>query len=313
MQPLEQVLASLACGSIFMFFSELLFWARLRPGDSLPGWLGTWMLYSAMAFVFLSLVARFRIRSIWALFLAGAVFGWLTEGLIVQTAYESLPLSLSFTGLAWHALLTVWVGWYALRRALARSLRSVVLTASVIGLAYGLWSISWWVQPDGGVMEPLDFAAYTFGASLPVVCAYWLFARTGAAMKAPGRLSGWIAAGLLLIYFVFITIPAAPWAALILPLLLALVWLTLRHNRQVESGASLLDELPGSVPPWRYAGLLALPLSAAVLYSLAFMLGLRWQTHWLLYLLTTPAGFILFIVSLVKVWRRKRAGDLFQA
>jgi hypothetical protein len=260
-----------------------------------------------MAFVFLSLVARFRIRSIWALFLAGAVFGWLTEGLIVQTAYENLPLSLSFTGLAWHALLTVWVGWFAVRRALARSLRSVLLTASVIGLLYGLWGISWWLEPDGGVMLPLDFAAYTFGASLPVVCAYWLFARTGAAMKTPGSLSGWIAAGLLLIYFVFVTIPAAPWAALILPLLLALVWLTLRHNRQVESGVSLLEQPAGHVPAWRYAGLLALPLSAAVFYSLAFWLDLRWQTNWLVYLLTTPAGFILFFMSLVKVWRRKTA------
>ncbi len=101
----------IATGFIFFYFSEQLFWARPRPGDSPGGWLATWMAYSALAFIFLVILNHFRVSSIWVVFLAGAAFGWITEGVVVQTTYESLPLSISFTGLAWHALITVlWAG-----------------------------------------------------------------------------------------------------------------------------------------------------------------------------------------------------------
>ena len=60
----------------------------------------------------------------------------MTEGIVVQTAYEDLPLSLSFTGLAWHALISVWVGWYAVRRALFSGLKATLLLSAIIGFAY---------------------------------------------------------------------------------------------------------------------------------------------------------------------------------
>ena len=130
MRILNPFLAILAGGYILMFYSEFLFWARIRPKDSLLEWLMTWLVYSFLAFAFLAGMARFRVSTVWALFLAVAVFGWLAEGLIVQTAYESLPLSISslavraaFTGLAWHALISVGVGWYVVRRALSAGLR----------------------------------------------------------------------------------------------------------------------------------------------------------------------------------------------
>ena len=103
----KQILGVLATGYILFYYSELVFWARAKPTDSLPNWISTWLAYSLLAFVFLAIVARFRVHTIWALFLAGAVFGWMTEGIVVQTTYEDLPLSLSFTGLAWHALISI--------------------------------------------------------------------------------------------------------------------------------------------------------------------------------------------------------------
>ncbi len=122
MRILRQILGILATGYILFFYSELMFWARVRPGDALKDWVSTWLLYSLLGYILLTLIARFRVSGIWALFLAGAVFGWLAEGLVVQTAYDSLPLSISFTGLAWHALISVCVGWYAVRRALDNGL-----------------------------------------------------------------------------------------------------------------------------------------------------------------------------------------------
>lgn len=305
MRVIRQIIGTLATGYILMFYSEWLFWARVRPEDSLSGWIGAWLLYSIMAYVTLSVIARFRVVSIWALFLVGAVFGWLTEGVIVQTAYELLPLSLSFTGLAWHALITIWVGFYAVNKALRSAVHTTVTVATVIGIAFGFWAISWWVEPDGGVTHPADFALFTFATTLLLIVAYWTYSRTIPGVFRPSRLADVLAAVLLLLYYIFVTIPAAGWAALILPVLLSGLFLTLRHNRRVEDRDSLLAG-PGAAGKARnYLGLLALPLTAAAIYSAAYYLGLRWQTNWIVYMIATPAGFILLAVACIKVWRVK--------
>ncbi len=311
MRILKQILGILATGYILFFHSEVMFWARLRPEDSLGNGVSTWLLYSLMAYIFLTILARFQVFTVWALFLAGAVFGWLTEGLVVQTAYESLPLSISFTGLAWHALITVCVGWYAVRRALHSGLRSILLWGAGIGLAYGFWAISWWLEPDGGMAAPFDFAKYAFSSSLLLILAYLIHDCTVPGVFKPNRTVEIVIAILLLIYFMLVTIPAAPISAVLLPVLLAGIYLTLRQNQWTETGGSLLDSLAGAKNPWHYLALLVLPLTASAFYWVAFSLGFRWHTNWVLYLVTTPAGFILLVISLVKVWSRKPSSGGF--
>src|SRR5512145_1918145 len=175
MKTFKNVLLVLSTGYIFVFFSEHLFWARIRPDDSLMNWVSTWTAYSLMAFIFLHLVTHFKVANRWSLFLAGAAFGWMAEGIVVQTAYEMLPLSISFTGLAWHALITVWIGWYALQKSLLSPQRgSTLITSALIGLGYGLWATSWWGEPDGGVAPAIQFALFSFSAVIPAIVAYWL-------------------------------------------------------------------------------------------------------------------------------------------
>ena len=72
---LKNILLVFSTGYIFVYFSEHLFWSRIHPGDSFKDWFDAWMIYSLMAFVFLVLVTYFRVKNIWALFLAGAAFG----------------------------------------------------------------------------------------------------------------------------------------------------------------------------------------------------------------------------------------------
>src|SRR5208337_596700 len=83
---------------------------------AVPDFLITWIAYCLLGWIFLDLVRRFRVASFTALFLCGAVFGWVDEGVVVDTLYGNptnpFPLSISFTGLAWHAMLSVCVGWY---------------------------------------------------------------------------------------------------------------------------------------------------------------------------------------------------------
>jgi len=301
----KQLLGVLATGYILFYYSELVFWARVKPTDNLSEWAGTWLAYSLLAFVFLAVVARFRVHTVWALFLAGAVFGWMTEGIVVQTTYEDLPLSLSFTGLAWHALISVWVGWYAVRRALYSGLRSTLLLAAAIGFMYGLWALSWWVEPGEVPAPPLEFAQYTFVSTLLLILAHGLYDRTVPAYFVPNRIVEGTVALLFLLYFAFIAVPAAPLAVVILPVLLLLIYLALRRNRQRETRRPLHTCFVRTDQTWHYLALLLIPVAASLVYAAAYYAGVRWYTNWILYLITTPAGFILFVISYFKVWRMK--------
>ena len=306
MKLLKNILLVLSTGYIFVYFSEHLFWARIRPDDSLVGWMGAWIAYSLLAFVFLTLVAYFKIKNIWSLFLAGAAFGWLAEGVIVQTTYESLPLSISFTGLAWHALITVWIGWYALRKSFFASFSTLKLSA-VIGACYGLWAIAWWTEPDGGVSSVADFAAFSLVTTILVILAYWLANWSATAPFLPNRRVTLCISGIFILYFLFVTVPAMPLALGILPILLGLVYLGLHRNRLASDETSMINELTGNIPAWNFLSLLALPVTGILVYWIALSLNLHWHTNWILYLIATPLGFILFGLSLYRSWRHEPA------
>jgi hypothetical protein len=138
----------LATGYTLFFYSERMFWSFLRPGDKPVDFLLTWIVYSIMAWVFLLLIRKCRIVSFPAVFLAGAVYGWLAEGIVVDTMYGNkdnpFPASVSFTGLAWHALISVGVGWYWQARLLtAGNWKQIAMLSVALGLGWRLWA-GWW-------------------------------------------------------------------------------------------------------------------------------------------------------------------------
>jgi hypothetical protein len=49
---IKQILGVLVTGYILFYYSELVFWARVKPTDSLPEWTSTWLAYSLLVFVF---------------------------------------------------------------------------------------------------------------------------------------------------------------------------------------------------------------------------------------------------------------------
>jgi hypothetical protein len=299
-----QLLRVLTVGYMLMYFSEHLFWAQMRPDDSLANWISTWLAYSLAAFVFLTLLSVFRVTSKWALFLAAAVFGWLVEGVIVQTTYEQLPLSISFTGLAWHALISVMLGWYAIPKILLKNSAFATLrVAGLAGLGYGLWAIYWWIE-EGQASSIVEFATFSFASTSVLIFAYWLNNLVSKQLFAPSLLVIGLNSLAFLLFFVFVTVPAAPVALLLLPVLLALAVWGLWKTR-LAPGQPLLESLTGTIYCWNYLLLLLLPLIAVAVYSLAWTLNLRLNTNWVLYLITTPLGFGLFGYSLYKAWRAK--------
>ncbi len=75
----HNLLLALVNGFILFFLSERLFWSVWRPGDSLPDQVVTWLAYSTLAYLFLATVRLFRVNDIGSFYLAGAIYGWLTD------------------------------------------------------------------------------------------------------------------------------------------------------------------------------------------------------------------------------------------
>jgi hypothetical protein len=303
---MKKAFLTLSSGYIIMFFSEQVFWARYRPDQDTPGdWLLTWLAYSLVAYVFLCAIRLFRVRQLWVLFLCGALVGWLTEGVIVQTMYADFPINLAWTGLAWHALISVMFGWYILRRVLLQNNPpKTTLVAGLAGSMWGIWAISWWSEDPITRNSPAVFAAFAFVTTGLLIASEWVFDRSIQADFAPNRwvLSG--ICGLLVLNFALVAVPAVPIAIPILLPLLALVLFALWRNRQTETGFNLFENLQGSIRPTNFAALLSMPATAAIVYTVADLFRLEARTNYLVFGFTIVAGTLLFIISLVKTLKQ---------
>jgi hypothetical protein len=304
----KKLVVVLANGYILFFFSERVFWSFLRPGDRIYEIVLGWLVYSLLAWVFLLLVRQCRAASFPSLFLAGAVFGWLAQGVVVDTLYGNsdnpFPASISFTGLAWHALISVGIGWYAQ----ARVLRSgkplgIALFSLAVGLGWGLWA-GWWPAELGRANTSLlRFAAHALICIIPL-CASWLvLGAVRADWFRPARLEMPLLLSLVGLFFVGVRVPATPRSALILPPLLLLCAYGLHRNRIQEQRPDLLELTLGHVRPSSCLPLFLIPATAIVVYAPVAGCGLTLPTNWLLYVITMPLGFICLLGSLWAVHR----------
>lgn len=298
----NRLLLVLSAGYILMYFSEHMFWARFRPGeDNLTNYLSTWIAYSLAGYAVLAVISIFRVRRAAALFLAGAVFGWLVEGVIVGTTYEALPLSISFTGLAWHALISVGIGLWAVPNILSRNRPWIPRVSIGIGMFFGAWGINWNANPEEYHASVPEFMLFAAASTVLLILAYGIFT---AVRRVPARIHP--VEGVLLVilalFFFFFQVTAQPIAACVLPVLMGTAFLALWRNRRRELNGSLLAEPLAPVPAWALAALLLIPLAAAAVYAPVVWPGMKIQTNVLFYLLLTPLGFILFIVSLLRIW-----------
>jgi hypothetical protein len=315
----QRVAIALSTGYIIVYFGEFMFWATPdREGMDLGGMAAVWVLYSIMAYPFLCVVSYFRVRDPWAVFLAGAFYGWFEEGLVVQTTYGTpntpYPMSISFTALAWHAPIDVFVGWYLVRRVLAENrLRTTLALASGIGLFYGLWAIFWWNEPPEPMKVLLEegrkdvvlvhFALFVFGTTAMLTVAYWLFQRVQIIEYKPSKVELWLLGTATLLYYALVTVPAAPRALWVLPPLLAVTFWALLNIRRVETLPDAIVAYPEPVQTRNYLMLLAIPVVASAVYFVALAVDLRLATNLVFFYVATPVGAIAWLVSVVMCGR----------
>lgn len=306
----KRITMLLSTGYILMFFSEFVFYGEISPeagatAPSLPESLMLWGIYAALGYLMLALIKGFRVRSVWALFLVGAAYGWLLEGVVVSTMYEDLPFQVHFTGIAWHAPLDVLVGWYLIQKLLReRSQFKTMVVASLLGLCWGLWVIwRWW--EEGTPITLGNFALFTWSTTLLLIFAYWLLGKCQLAEFRSSKRALWILAGLLLLWFVLTVLPSYSFAILVLLPLLALIYLALRKNKCTEPSADLLSTLERQPRALNCACLLLTPLLATASYALCLALDLRIPINAILYVLSSILGIGMFIISVVKILRRR--------
>jgi len=288
-----------------VFFSELLFWGT----DSFPSLVETWIYYTLVTYIFLAAVAHFRVNSVWSLFLAGALYGWLTEGVLVQTLYENLPLSISNTGLSWHALISILIGWYAMRTALiAKRPYRALLLGLVIGVLWGTWISLWGYQHEPGVAPPtLGRMLLLTSAAVPGLALSYGAQNRLASHFAPHKVEIGVVTALLLVLFLFGAVPAYPLALVVLPALLLVLFLGFRRQkRNNPAGESFITSLSGRIPSQNYLGLLLMAPAALSSFAVESITGLTPLPQFAIHALIVPAGFALLILSLVKIHRKNK-------
>ena len=314
---------SLATGYILFYYGEMIFWATPdREGIGFVNGAMTWLIYSIIGFAFLCVVSIFRARNFWAVFLAGACFGWFVEGIFVQTMYgipeTPFPMSISFTGLAWHTLISVVVGWFFMRKALAEvSLWPTTAVAGLLGIFYGLWAVFWWTEPPEAMASLIDagrkdlllfnFSVFSVVTNGFLIVAHWAYNRFASYQFRPSRIELGILGAVFLLYYAFVTVPAVPRALWVLPPLLGLTFWALHCNRQMESRPDAITAFHAPISALKYGCLLLIPGVAIVIYAVALAADASLRTNMVVYYVSSALGAALWIMSIV-VLTTKRYG-----
>lgn len=283
---------TLAVGYVLFFYSEMMFWARWRSEDTPSGLMITWLIYSVLAFFVLLLASRFKAGDIYSVFLVGAIFGWLVEGVVVQTVYTDFPFGIVWTPLAWHALISVLIGIYLAGKALSEwETRDSLLFFVLLGAFWGFWA-SYWKLEGGYAVGLRDFALYAFFSTIPLLPSYAVIHKLALEEFKPTRAEiGSFTA--VLLFFAFFTFLAVPFSALLLP---PLIGITLYVLRRLKRKSFFSDY--GGVEISRYPMLLLMPVSALLVYALTRKVW--FEVNVPTALVTSGLGIALFLKAIYK-------------
>ena len=319
----NRLLFAALTAAVLVVFSEKIYWYIQGYG-----FLELLLFYFFPTYVFLWAIEAFRVRRWAPLFLAAALFGFLVEGVLAPVLYEDGLLGLfhvSYTSLAWHALLSVLFGWYWLRRLLIQGNdRRIIIWSLIFGLFWGLWSLVYWLpenlndaallaegftlgkwQVGAFAIHALLFTAVLAISHLALVRGYWQ------ASFKPSRYeigAVWLA---IIAYFIVNVALAIPFAPVKLAVLLALVFLPLWANRQRQPEGSLLVDLAKPVVEKKVVLLFVMPLVATAVYGLAFFLQpdedvIRLVSAAPLIWIPTILGGVFFVAAIFFTWRGAR-------
>ncbi len=289
--------ATIGLALAVVIWSEWWFWGRWRPEDSALGFVETVLGYALVVQIVRFVCARWGVAASGAgawrrVFLAGALYGWLVEGVLVTTVIDDLPLTLVNTALSWHALFTVLLGWWWMPRALAASARSSLVALVAVGIGVGGWA-SFWRFEEGAspsVPEYAVFAALTT-VGYAVGLALWWWMRWRARPGLPGTI---VAMLVLAVFSVAYAIDRP--LTLVGPALVGLALLALFSTRP----GTVQPDVLGSAGPAPYRSLWRLAIIPAVavpVFAAFAALPTPIPTGWPVFAVSVVLGTVLFVVA----------------
>lgn len=306
----RSVLLVLGTGFILHFFSETVFWSVWRPGEDAAGRIVGLLIYSLFGYLTLAVIRLFRIADIWMLVLAGAFFGWSCEGVYAMTVYGDasmpFPLTIAWTALAWHGPLSLVLGWYALGRALRSQNAGPSLALSLgLGAFWGVWALGWRGETPPVAVEPDAFFVHAAVGTACLALAHVAVALGRPAGFAPSRWAVALAALPVIAFFAAVTVPTVPMAALVLPVLLAVLYLALRRHRTHRPDDSVLAEFGRPIRIANMAAMATMPVAATAVYAEASGAPPDPTLHPTLAIVTMIIGTTAFIIGYWRTIRRR--------
>lgn len=312
-----RLLSVLGSALILQFFSEFFFFNEEPVGNvlratglgwsALPNFLELSLFYALFAYVLLIVIDRFRVVTLAALMLAGAIFGWATEALIVSVSYEAPPVSWLWPAVAWQAPVDVIAGWFALRLAMRRlSAPLLALVFVLTGALWAWWSTWFWSEAAGGAAAGAlaALSAAQFWVLALATGASWIvgmiLADLGASRAFHASRAELILVGaVVLVFLIFTALPFLPWSLGLMALITLTFAALARGTRAARGQPGILAPL--AVAPARHTYLLAalMPLSAGLSYSFIAPRGLAMPAD-----LVIPALLLLGLLAyLWSLWR----------
>ena len=211
------------------------------------------------------------------------------------------PIGISWTGLAWHALISVFIGWYLVMMFLnGNHYKKIIFFSIALGIFWGVWSLAWALETPPIATTPDIYFLHGLIATLFLGVSYYLFSKFRLGGFASSR---WEKIGLavpVLAFFIFVTIPAFGLFAAVLPVLFGILYFALKKNRDQEKAPNVLESLSEQPKIRSYFLLFLAPIIAALIYNSGIVL----PTNLYVLYITTPLGFILLGISLYKTFRR---------
>jgi hypothetical protein len=266
-----------------VFFSEKAYW--YVQGYEIGGLI---LYYAFPVYACLWALDTFRVRRLSGVVLIGALFAFLVEGVLTPVIYEAglLDPVMPAYFIGWHGLLSVILGWYLLRKWLVNGQWARVLAVGTLfGLFWGTWALTFWTPESIAEFEQLaavgepaipgawpvgDFALHAFTFAGMLLLAHWLLGYgLWQTSFQTGKTEKWGITLVLVALFGLIVLPVLPFAMFKLAIMLGILYLVLRKNRDHEPDGSLLDELAGPVKITHALSILAMPAGATLVYALA--------------------------------------------
>ena len=288
--------------------SERIFWSFWRSDENIFAVLLTLWMYLLATYASLLTLEYFRVSSFWGLILVGALYWWITEGIIAMTVFWlwgiPFPISLSWTGLAWHMPLSVLIFWWYHYKALTQSFKKSLLLSIGLWIFWGLWSITWFFEDIPLITTLHSYAIHAGIVTFAIMWGHKLISLSQVQTFISPKGEKITLLGMIGLFFVFITLPTVWYSILVLPFLAWIIYWGLRFEKKKYTQSGILKDFWNKISYLNLSTLFLTPVIATGIYGLMLSETLPiFPINMIFFPLSSLVWVILFIYALRKVSR----------